>query len=777
LLQFDEYDFKGSVVNKTRKVISDAAILSVFGGAAANNWQVDAFRVDWQHAANSTLSAHAANLLDTTLYRTSQLYDALNRIKLVDYPTDVDGYRKRLVPTYNRAGALEGVIFDGQVFVEHISYNAKGQRTLIAYGDRDINNPGPRVMTRYAYDTRTFRLLRQRTEEFSSPAPFSFAPAGGTLQEIAYEYDLAGNLVALHDRTPGSGTAAQPDSLDREFSYDPLYRLLTATGRERDTGLPTPWDPGPRCHDVTRTRGYRQEYSYDPAGNMTLLKHILIGGSTGALPTRYYDLVPGTNRLTAMRVGTTNYPYHYDAVGNMIMENTERYFEWNHSNRLRTFRVQTANAEPSKHVHYLYDSGGQRVKKLVRKQGGKVEVTVYVDGIFEHHTTVHGASSNEHNTLHVLDSESRLAVFRVGVDPNDNTPSVIFHLGDHLGSSTVVLDQNGDWINREEYTPYGETSFGSYALKRFRFSGKEREEESGLYYHGARYYAPWLGKWISPDPVLRDDGLNPYAYVRSNPTGRVDPDGNSSRSIFLEYPVLSYGGIAAGGAVTGALIGGAVAGPLGAVIGGVVGAVVAFISTIAVNFLRFTNAMSKLFSGRSLIFWTSRLLSQFTNWLGRGVRAVGRAITSVPGWTATKLRAAGHRIDRAANSVRRAIGGLLTSPQRKMPESNGVTTRETQFHTPVGNKPGTLSPKPTSSSTEPADRHRWQANPEPDSTLDLDLLLPPLGGESTVDPDPRPGDVSPETPEPDPLQELRDLEDAFDWEWEQTPEGGSSIKA
>ncbi|MGQ9869926.1 hypothetical protein [Leptodesmis sp.] len=83
-----------------------------------------------------------------------------------------------------------------------------------------------------------------------------------------------------------------------------------------------------------------------------------------------------------------------------------------------------------------------------------------------------------------MDDQQRIALVRVGepLDQRDTTPAVQYHLGDHLGSSTVVIDGHGGWINREEYTPYGETSFGSFKWKRYRFTGKEQDEESGLYY-------------------------------------------------------------------------------------------------------------------------------------------------------------------------------------------------------------------------------------------------------------------------------------------------------
>ena len=112
--------------------------------------------------------------------------------------------------------------------------------------------------------------------------------------------------------------------------------------------------------------------------------------------------------------------------------------------------------------------------------------------------------------------------------PDDRGPAVQFHLGDHLGSSNVVVDENGNSTNREEFTPYGETSFGSFARKRYRFTGMERDEESGLSYHSARYYAPWSGKWVSVDPLGHVDGINLYTYARNNPLIYYDPEGAQS---------------------------------------------------------------------------------------------------------------------------------------------------------------------------------------------------------------------------------------------------------
>jgi RHS repeat-associated protein len=526
LLSFESYDFKGNLLEKSRQAIGNAAILAVF---TPPNWQVKAFRVAWQPPPGTTLEAHAARLLDPMVYRTSLAHDALNRLKTMRYPQDVSGVRKELRPRYNRAGTLESVELDGKTYVERIAYNAKGQRTLAAYGNG--------VMSRHAYDPKTFHLVRMRTERYGKPNALTYHPTGALLQDFSYAYDLAGNLLALRDRTPGSGLSTKPNALDRSFAYDPLYRLLSATGRECAAPPPVPWNVGPRCADITKTRAYNQTYQYDPAGNLKRLGH---QAATGAF-TRVIALIPNSNRLATMSVGAKSYAYVYDASGNLLRENSSHHFEWDHADRMRVYRTQIGDSEPSVHAHYLYDSGGQRVKKLVRKQGGQVEVTVYVDGVFEHQRVIATGTTQENNTLHVMDNQSRIAQVRIGKPfSDDTTPAVKYHLGDHLGSSNVAIDETGSWVNREEYTPYGETSFGSFARKRYRFTGKERDEESGLSYHGARYYAPWLCRWTSCDPAGTVDSLNLYAYARNNSMRFVDHTGTMSKEEAAQYIERMY---------------------------------------------------------------------------------------------------------------------------------------------------------------------------------------------------------------------------------------------
>jgi RHS repeat-associated protein len=100
-----------------------------------------------------------------------------------------------------------------------------------------------------------------------------------------------------------------------------------------------------------------------------------------------------------------------------------------------------------------------------------------------------------------------------------------YQLGDHICSTSATVGADGVLLNREEYLPYGETAFGSYARKRYRYTGKERDAESGCSYHGRRYYLTWLARWNSCDPCLPRTGTNAYRYCASNPTKFVDPTG------------------------------------------------------------------------------------------------------------------------------------------------------------------------------------------------------------------------------------------------------------
>ena len=472
------YDLDGNLLEKTRRVLATQVLMSALPGPAGD-WANAFYQADWQPAPGQTLAQHAGPLLDPTAYTISTTYDALARPTSVTAPLDADGTRKTLHPTYSRAGTLTALDLDGDSYVQQILYNARGQRVLAILGCA--------TMIRYVYDPQTFRLARLRSEPSPASPPRPVPPP--PLQDYGYAYDLVGNLLALlRPRHPAAGSIPTPaTSSTAHFSYDPLYRLTSATGRECDIPPPTPWLDTPRCIDLTKVRAYTETYTYDDVGGLLKLAH---QAGTGGF-TRTYDVPPGSNQATAMTTGQTAYHYGYDASGNMVSETTSRLFEWNHANQLATFRNQTPNAEPTIYTQYRYDTAGQRVLKIVRKHGGQLAITTYIGGLFERLTVTDASSTTSYDMLHILDATTRVATAHAGPPlPGDASPAIAYHLGDHLSSSTIVLDSSGSLFNREEYTPYGDTTFGSYAKKRYRHIAKERDEESGLYYYGARYYAP-----------------------------------------------------------------------------------------------------------------------------------------------------------------------------------------------------------------------------------------------------------------------------------------------
>ena len=106
-----------------------------------------------------------------------------------------------------------------------------------------------------------------------------------------------------------------------------------------------------------------------------------------------------------------------------------------------------------------------------------------------------------------------------------------FYTGDHLGSTSMVLDVDGNISQSVTYIPYGEIFVeernGAWNSP-YLFNSKELDEETGLYYYGARYLNPTSGMWLSVDPLFEKYvGMSPYNYCTGNPVMMVDPDGEA----------------------------------------------------------------------------------------------------------------------------------------------------------------------------------------------------------------------------------------------------------
>jgi RHS repeat-associated protein len=530
LVVADTYSFTGQLTEQIRRVVGDTTIAAAEPAGWTANWA----------------AAGAQTALDPLEYRTSTRYDALGRAVEISAPAEADGGRRHLVPTYGRSGALQAIAIDAVPYVRLLAHNARGQRVLIAYG----NN----LITRYAYDKETFRLTRLRTE-MANAAGNVWSGSGPPLQDLTYRYDLAGNVTRIEERVAGCGVAGTREGRDRlvrRFGYDAFYRLASSTGRACDgIGILRPLNDAPRCGSYPAaptqsnapdvTTGYRETYTYDPAGNLV---DLLYRVTTGPAPPRWHrtfgfggrssgDWVYAPNNwLTSVRNGSaTPLPIGYDDAGNLISEGISRTYIWDHAGRLVGFR-NGAGPTSSIVARYFYGADGFRVKKWVRRGGTPAldESTNYIGSLAEHHRWAE-QGGGENALLHVLDGTNRIALIRSGpARRRDASPDVMYEFTDHLGSSSLTADATHSWINREEYFPYGETSFGSFARKRYRYTGMERDEESHLAYHGARYYAPWLSSWASTDPLPKPS-QSPYRYAGDNPLRMVDPSGAQESTV------------------------------------------------------------------------------------------------------------------------------------------------------------------------------------------------------------------------------------------------------
>jgi len=127
------------------------------------------------------------------------------------------------------------------------------------------------------------------------------------------------------------------------------------------------------------------------------------------------------------------------------------------------------------------------------------------------------------------------------IDTNNGAP--IFYHGDHLGSTNVMTSSTGAVAELLEYDPYGKIqrhdgASGSARLAKQQFTGKKLDDETGLYYFGARYYDPLLGRFITPDTIVQNPSdpqtLNRYSYCGNNPINRIDPDGHKWFKKFMK---------------------------------------------------------------------------------------------------------------------------------------------------------------------------------------------------------------------------------------------------
>jgi RHS repeat-associated protein len=523
-LTSEEYDYKGNLLRSTRQLVQ--------------NYKT---ALDW--------SANPA--LEQEPFTNSTTYDALDRPIAIMTP-DNSTYH----PTFSEANLLDKVDVNlrgaatATAFVTNIDHDAKGQRKLIAYGN------GAR--TAYEYDPLTFRLTRLKTTRPVGMNGLSQLFINTTVvQDLHYIYDPVGNITRMADTSLARLSSTGPeDNAPCDYIYDAIYRLIESTGREHIGQTAHNFSPpdgnrrdwpffGSHAHpnDLQAMRRYWEQYEHDAVGNFMTMRHIANGGGW----IRDYDynaaslLEPTktSNRLTKTTVGNgVNFPEDYaytdaqdnDVDGCMTSINSMK-MEWDFKDQLQKVHLGGGGT-----VYYVYDGGGQRVRKVWEKAPGLTEERIYLGGfeVFRKHGGPIGANTVtlQRDTLHVMNNEQRIALVERRTLGSDPAPEQLirYQFSNHLGSASLELDDQAQIISYEEYTPYGSTSYQAVrsqteTSKRYRYTGKERDEETGFTYHGARYYAAWLGRWTSTDPLGLKDGMNMYVHVRGNPVNLVDPNG------------------------------------------------------------------------------------------------------------------------------------------------------------------------------------------------------------------------------------------------------------
>jgi RHS repeat-associated protein len=323
-------------------------------------------------------------------------------------------------------------------------------------------------------------------------------PAGGTVDPAKNN----GNVQSQKISVPAEGSTPAR-TFAQSYTYDALNRLEAAS----------------EANGVSET--WRQTYSYDRFGNRRLDElHTTKLNSSGATvyavdssnrATLNPAVSPSTNRITEAG-------YTFDASGDLLCDpihpcgpTLNPYFDYDAEGRM----MRAAGGAQAGGSEYAYDGDGRRVKKVT---GGLTTVFVYDAG---------GALVAEYGGA------------------QSQAGGVSYLTQDALGSTRAVTGQNGEVKSRHDYLPFGEeidglkapnsgrASFASYnyGTVRQKFTGYERDDETGLEYAQARYFSSVQARFTSVDPLpasakpTNPQTWNRYAYVSNNPLASTDPTG------------------------------------------------------------------------------------------------------------------------------------------------------------------------------------------------------------------------------------------------------------
>jgi RHS repeat-associated protein len=311
--------------------------------------------------------------------------------------------------------------------------------------------------------------------------------------DLEYFYDGVGNVESIIDHIDSQNNST--------MQYDSLDRLTVADG---------PWGA--------------RSFAYDSIGNRTSKD---INGQDIT-----YTYGTSDNRLGG---------FSYDANGNVINDGTFTY-TYDSENRL----IQVTNGTDV--ITYGYDGDGRRISQTVNG-----ETTIFAYGVgLNVLTEFTGSGVPKFDYIYAGNRN----IARINFDGAGVPVSKEFYHPDHLGSTIGLTDQETTKVWDRTYLPYGGTFTGTGTTENtHQYTAKELEAATGLYYYGARYHNPSIGRFMSPDPAGADptdpQSWNRYAYVLNNPIKYIDPDGSMECSVIPEgvetSPSGTCGAIGGGG--------------------------------------------------------------------------------------------------------------------------------------------------------------------------------------------------------------------------------------
>ena len=429
--------------------------------------------------------------------------------------------------TYNDGGEVTGLVYpDGETLTS--TYDVNGRLHSIYFGTPNSTDPVPFLIGQVSYANAgqiTSMAIGGSAAKASIPTPVlsstttydgiqrplstSATVAGQTIWQQSRTYDNVGNILGLSATLPaqGGGTATENEA----FCYDALSRLVWAG----NSGTPSGGDHCMSAPTGSTLSAYAQSYSYDNLDRIT---------SSAAGTYTYGD----TNQVHAVTsVSSVPNPYaSYDAMGNMTCRNVDTTGVQTCAGSTPTGATMGYDADgqltnwnaPSGTVgsaHYLYDNAGNRVLTNSSNASATTD-TIYFDGYTE--TVLSGGTTTTTKFYNL--NGSRIAV--------RTSSTLSYVVSDPLGSNTVALNNIGQVMALQHYSPYGtvDYSWGSMPTS-FNYAGERLDKQTGLLYDNFRFYDPVVGRFVRSDNVQDNSkGMDPYAYVGDNPETRNDPSGH-----------------------------------------------------------------------------------------------------------------------------------------------------------------------------------------------------------------------------------------------------------